>query len=380
MKVNYNLQAMAAQRALSGNMAKLQVSTGRLSSGYKINRAKDDAAGMAISKKMRMQIKGLDQASDNIENGISVCETADGALAEVHDMLQRMKELAVKSANGTHTTADREAVEEEVRLLKDEIVRIAEETDFNGGVLLDGTYDLRGYTDTLGVAVEEYSDEVPVGKYKIEITALGDEDADPVTNAAVTLGGVDAAEGGTRFFEEATVTAEGNKVTISDYKGKSITIEIDPEEFKLDTTDTAKNTVELDITGIGAYTVQVGSNEGDILDMRIPEVSLKSLGIEDADVTTQAKAKETMEMMDGAIDKLSLIRSKLGAYQNRLEHTGSSVAVTTENMTEAVSRITDLDMSEEMVDYTTLQVLVQAGTSILSQANSQPERALQLLQ
>lgn len=373
MKVNYNLQAMVAQRNLKGNEAKLQTSTGRISSGYKINRAKDDAAGMAISKKMRMQIRGLTQASANAENGISVCETADGALTEIEDMLQRIKEISVKASNGTNTTSDRIAIQAEVKLLKDEITRITTQTDFNGGVLLDGSYDLRGYADQLGVKVTDYSDEVPVGKYTISVDALGDDTSDPVQNAQVSLGTVDAAEGGSRFFEDATVTAEGNKVTISDHKGKSIVFEIDPEQFN-------GGDVVLDITGIGAYTVQVGSNEGQLLDMRIPEVSIKSLGIEDADVTTQEKARETMTIMDEAIDRLSLIRSKIGAYQNRIEHTANSIAITTENLTGAVSRIADLDMSEEMVDYTTLQVLVQAGTSILAQANTQPEQALQLLQ
>ncbi len=376
MKVNYNLQAAVAQRCLKGNEDKLKASTGRLSSGYKINRAKDDAAGLAISKRMYLQIKGLDRASENTQNGISVCESADGVLAEVQDMLQRMKEISVKAANGTNTTSDRKAIEAEVKLLKEEITRITEQTDFNDGVLLDGTYDLRGYADKLGIKITNYTDEVPVGKYTIEIDSIGDEEVDPVKDAVVRITAADAAEGGTRFVDDAFVSAEGNEVTITDNKGKTITFEIDPELYK----PGADKSVVLDITGIGAYSVQVGSNEGQLLDMRIPEVSLKTLGIEDADVTTQEKSRETMTMMDDALETLSIVRSKLGAYQNRLEHTASSLAVTTENMTEAVSRISDLDMSEEMVDYTTLQVLVQAGTSMLAQANTQPEQALQLLQ
>lgn len=385
MKINYNLQAMGAQRALKRNEAKLSASTQRLSSGYKINQAKDNPAGMAISKKMRLQIRGLTQAGDNIVNGISVCETADGTLAEVHDMFQRMKELALKAANGTNTTADRTSIECEMKLLKEEVTRIATQTDFNDMTLLDGTFDLRGYGDEIGVKVTNYTDEMPIGKYTIEIDSFGDETTDPPTDAVVRITGSDAQAGSKQFVKEANVTADGNTVTITDNKGKTITFEL-PDQATVDKYKAegngkwADNTIELDLMGIGGYAVQVGVNEGQLLDMRLPTVSLKTLGIEDVEITTQAKAREALTALDEGIDKVSLIRARIGAYQNRLEHAGASVDATTENMTAAISRITDLDMSEEMVDYTIQQVLVQAGTSMLSQANSQPEQALQLLQ
>lgn len=382
MKVNYNLQAMGAQRALKRNEAKLSASTQRLSSGYKLNQAKDSPAGMAISKKMRLQIKGLTQAGDNIVNGISVCETADGALSEVHEMFQRMKELAMKASNGTNTTADRNSIECEMKLLKDEVTRIATQTDFNDSTLLDGTFDLRGYADKLGVMVTEYTDDMPIGKYTIEIDAFGDETTDPPKNAEVRLTGTDAQAGSNQFLSEAKVEADGNKITITDHKGKSIMVELDEAVYRANNTNAGvlDTTVELDLTGIGGYTVQVGVNEGQLLDMRIPTVSLKTLGIEDVEISTQEKAREALDVISDGIDKVSMIRARLGAYQNRLEHAASSVDATNENMTAALSRITDLDMSEEMVDYTIQQVLVQAGTSMLSQANSQPEMALQLLQ
>lgn len=380
MKVNYNLQAMGAQRALKRNEAKLSASTQRLSSGYKLNQAKDNPAGMAISRKMQLQIKGLTQAGDNIVNGISVCETADGVLSEVHAMFQRMKELAMKAANGTNTTADRNSIECEMKLLKDEVTRIATQTDFNDSTLLDGTFDMRGYADKLGVLVTEYTDEMPVGKYTIEIDAFGDESVDPPTNAEVRLTGSDAQSGSTQFVSEARVEADGNKIKITDNKGKSIMIELDEEMYNQNADGGASKTVTLDLTGIGAYSVQVGVNEGQLLDMRIPTVSLKTLGIEDVEIGTQEKAREALDVISEGIDKVSMIRARLGAYQNRLEHTASSVDATNENMTAALSRITDLDMADEMVDYTSQQVLVQAGVSMLSQANSQPEMALQLLQ
>lgn len=380
MKVNYNLQAMGAQRALKRNEAKLSASTQRLSSGYKLNQAKDNPAGMAISRKMQLQIKGLTQAGDNIVNGISVCETADGALSEVHAMFQRMKELAMKAANGTNTTADRNSIECEMKLLKDEVTRIATQTDFNDSTLLDGTFDMRGYADKLGVLVTEYTDEMPVGKYTIEIDAFGDESIDPPANAEVRLTGSDAQSGSTQFVNEARVEADGNKIKITDNKGKSIMVELDEEMYKQNADGGTSKTVTLDLTGIGAYSVQVGVNEGQLLDMRIPTVSLKTLGIEDVEISTQEKARDALDVISEGIDKVSMIRARLGAYQNRLEHTASSVDATNENMTAALSRITDLDMADEMVDYTSQQVLVQAGVSMLSQANSQPEMALQLLQ
>lgn len=375
MKINFNLSAKVAQRALQRNESRLSKSTERLSSGYKINHAKDDAAGLAISKKMRLQIRGLDQAGSNTDTGISVCETADGALTEIHDMLQRMHELAIQSANGTNMSIDRDAINKEATMLKEEITRIATQTEFNGETLLDGTFDLKGYTDTKGVSVLDYSDDLPIGKYTIQIVQPGDDTTDPVTDAVVKLVAADGAEGSQNFLNNAVVTAEGNRVTISDYKGQSMTVLLDPNKMPAGT-----DMVELDITGIGAFTVQVGANEGQILDMRIPKVSLETLGIENTDLSTEEGAREAMEKMDAAINTLSEIRSRLGAYQNRLEHTASSLAITIENMTAAVSRITDLDMANEMVDYTTEQILVQAATSMLAQANTQPEQALQLLQ
>lgn len=374
MNINFNLQAMVAQRALKNSEGKLSSATQRLSSGYKINQAKDDAAGMAISKKMRMQIRGLEEAGNNAENGISVCETADGALSEIEEMLQRMNELSIKAANGTCTDEDRKAIEEESDQLKQEIDRIASQTDFNGATLLDGTFDLRGYSDTLGVDVKTYSDDMPVGKYTIEITKMADPTTDPVTDAAVKLVDASAGSGAGQFVRDAIVTADGNTVTITDTKGKSITLELDPDKVA------AGDTAVLDITGIGAFTVQVGANEGQILDMRIPTVSVESLGLDDMVMTSAEEAKKSIDKISDAIDQLSSIRARLGAYQNRLEHTSASIDVTYENMTAAESRIMDLDMSDEMVEYTTYQVLVQAGTSMLAQANSQPEQALQLLQ
>lgn len=372
MNISFNRQALVASRALSANEKKLSLSTEKLSSGYRINHAKDDAAGLAISKKMRMQIRGLSQADDNTKNGISVCEIADGALSEIEEMLQRMNELAIKASNGTLTTMDRSAISVEVEELQDEITRISKQTDFNGQVLLDGTYDLHGYSDKLGVKVNSYTDDVPIGEYEIEVVSLGDETTDPKVDAVVNLLGGTGIAGASTFAADAQVQVDGNKVHITDNKGKEIWFTLDPENNPV-----GKST--LDICGIGAFSVQIGANEGQLLDMRLPEISLETLGIDGIDMMSGKTAKEAIDSVQNSIDKLNNIRSRIGAYQNRLEHTASNLAVSEENMTAAESKIMDLDMSKEMVEYTTRQVLVQAGTSMLTQANQQPEQALQLL-
>lgn len=366
---------MIAKASLDKNSNALSDSTMKLSTGFKINSAKDDAAGYAISRKLNAQIKGLETASDTAGDGVSVVEIADGALTEVHDMLQRMNELAIKGASGTMTTSDRSALQAEMEQLTDEIARIGKDTEFNGQSLFDGTYDLRGYADTYGVSVSHYSDAVPAGTYTLELTGAG---TDAMT---ASLTNVEAAAGSEDFESNAVISCEDNLITITDNRGKEIQVEIDPEKLK-DASGAVPSplTVELDITGIGDMNVQIGANEGQSLEMRIPTVSLKTLGLDELDMTTQASCRTSIASISNAIAEVSEVRSRLGAYQNRLESTIESLDVSSENMTSAYSRIMDVDMASEMTEYYTQQVLVQAGTSVLAQANSQPEQVLQLLQ
>lgn len=376
MKINFNTAAIRASKELNSNDKRLSSSVEKLTSGYKINQPKDNPSGLAISKKMSLQIKGLTSASENASNGISVIETAEGALAEVQEMVQRMNELAVKGSTGSITDADRTAIQAEVTQLKNEINRIVDATEFNGKAILNGDYDIKGYTSTADVKVSYYSDEVNPGQYTIpEIVVARDADGNLTGATTVTLD-TSATPPKKSFPAGCHFTFDKDTITI---KG------IDSFELKIEISDSVANGTtmagfNLDLTGIGAMRLQIGSNEGQTLEARIPKVSLKAMGIEDVDFSTEQSTKEALDKMDEAVAFVSGVRSRLGAYQNRLEHTVSSLDVTNENMNSAYSRLMDVDMAAEMTEYTKNQVLVQAGTSMLAQANERPAQLLQLLQ
>lgn len=374
MKICYNTQAMIANNALTRNDDRLSQSLQKLSSGLKIVDAKDNPAGMAMGKKMNAQIKGIGVASQNSSDAISVIETADGALAEVHDILQRMNELAVKASTGTMGDVDRATVEEEIKQLKQEITRIAEDTQFNGQTLLNGNFDLKGYTSNADAKVGYYSDGVTPGVYKISsLDVVLDADGNIDTTSAITC--VLDTTGSPAFPTDAAVTeVHGNTIKITSAGDPSFEINVKV------TTDTLITDLELDITGIGAMTMQIGSNEGQTLDIRISTISLDEMGLKDLSVADQASAVDAIDSISGAIQYISTARSRLGAYQNRLEHSISSLDITSENMTAAYSRIMDVDMAEEMTEYTTIQVISQASMSMLAQANERPAQVLQLLQ
>lgn len=366
LRVSQNISAITAQNALHRTDNKLSQSLERLSSGLKINHAKDNPAGVAIAKRMNSQIKGLSMAGDNASDAISIVETAEGAMNEIHAMLQRMSELAIDAANGTKSDADRELLDAEVKQLKEEITRIAKDTEFNGRPLLDGGFDLRGYSSDTNVAVKYYSDEVEIKDYTISSVTLGqDADGNPLVTDLQLL-----KTGDNAFPQDAQWEADGDMVTIK---------AANDFEVKLKITGSATN-VNLDMTGIGAMRMQIGTEEGQVLEMRIPTMSLELMGIEDTTIGTQADAKEAISKIAEAITYVSSARSRLGAYQNRLESTNESLDVTHENMTGAYSRIMDVDMASEMTEFTNQQVLSQAGTSMLAQANERPQQVLQLLQ
>jgi flagellin len=369
MRVNYNVSALLANKALNQNDNKLTSVSERLSTGYKINHAKDNPSGLAIAKRMNLQLRGLSNASQNASDGVSVVQTAEGALQEMQSMVQRISELSVQAANGTNSDSEREMIQMEVDQLKQELTRIAEDTDFNGQKLLNGDCDLKGYASEKGVKISYYSDEVPVGEYIIsEINPTYDADGN-LEEGSVTL----QTTGDNAFPADAFVSYEGNKVTVTARDSFEIS-------FTLDKSITGLKDVTLDMTGLGAMRMQIGANEGEVMEIRIPTISLETLGLDQADVTTVEGAKKTIGYATDANSYISGVRARLGAYQNRLEHTSDSLDVTNENVTEAYSRIMDTDMAEEMTEYTNLQVLTQAGTSILAQANERPQQVLQLLQ
>lgn len=373
LKINYNVSAMVANNSLKMGDNKLSAALERLSSGYKINHAKDNAAGLAIARRMNAQIRGLDIAAQDAKDGVSVIEIADGALAEVHDILQRMNELSVKSANGTMTDDDRETIQAEIDQLKDEINRIGETTEYNGKKLFDGTFDLKGYTDNTAIKVNYFSDTVDIGKYDLQLeNVVFDEDGnvEPGTTLSLLRTDVNGAQA-----VDLEVSGDSEQLILKGEKDFEIRIGL-YEGWEENLT----NPVKLELTDMGPMTLQIGANEGQTIDIRIPEISLLNAGINKTDVSTEEGAKKAIDEIDNAIAFVSQTRSRLGAYQNRLEYTETSLNTSGENITAAYSRIMDTDMAEEMTEYTNLQVVTQAATSMLAQANERPSQMLQLLQ
>lgn len=274
MRIQHNISALNTHRNLTFNNSQSAKNLEKLSSGYKINRAGDDAAGLAISEKMRGQIRGLDMASKNAQDSISLIQTAEGALNETHAILQRMRELAVQSANDTNVSSDRAALQQEITALQEEITRIADTTEFNTQKLLNGTF------------------------------------------------GSSAA-------------------------GKVF---------------------------------HIGANSGQNIKLSIGNMNASSIGVGSVDIGTQSGANAAITTIDAAIKTVSEQRSALGAVQNRLEHTINNLGATSENLTAAESRIRDVDMAKEMMEFTKNNILTQAAQSMLAQANQQPQGVLQLLQ
>lgn len=559
MKVNQNISAVISNTQLLRTENHLTAAIERLSSGLRINNAKDDPAGLAISNKMKQQIDGIHQAGRNTQDGTSALNTADGALNEVVSIIQRMHELAVQAANDTNTVEDKEASQKEMAALTKEIDRISQDTEFNTKPLLDGTLDARVYAK--GVSRVYVSDYVATGKYQLKVdqiatqaafttptssnivtaiqtainadkkvildvngykaeftkeahltveairgkirdaaekgeaTATFNNDgtvtfkskeygADGKVNVSYTIEEKDSVDfnlqnmkneiipsenqkvtvtiagqskefaspadltedalrdlagtnaeievsedGRVKFLEKtfgtpvevsykienptiswerkvpstsssglkvgedakvtlkcktptstesnfettATATTDGNHIKITDKNGFSMDFLLDP--------DTTKDTViTLDVTDIGTMNIQSGANEAQQIRVRIPEISSKSLYLDNLDLSTVNGAKAAMQTLDEALSKVSEVRSRIGAYSNRMDHANASLGQTEEDLTAAFSRIKDIDMATEMVDYANLQVLQQAATSVLSQANDIPQQVLQLLQ
>ena len=377
MKISYNAAAMRANYALNKSDKRLTTSLKRLSSGLKVTAAKENPSGYAIGRRMNAQIGGISVATQNSNNGISIIETADGALTEVHDMLQRMNELAVKGATGTLTSVDRETLNKELKQLKEEVARVANDTEFNGQALLDGSFEMRGYTNSQIAKVDYYTDEVLAKEYTIsQLEVFYNDEGEIDLDQTKASFGLQAGDG---FPEDAEVATVGqDKVTIKGGQGFELTIQVKPPTAFPGSVDCSG--IVLDITGIGAMDTQIGANEGQQLAIRIPTISLNRLGIEQTEVTTKESSSDAITEIKGAVKYVSDVRSRLGAYQNRLEHTISSLDITKENMTASYSRIMDVDMATEMTEYSTVQVLVQASTSMLAQANERPQQVLQLIQ
>lgn len=357
MKINQNMSAVRTNNQLLRTEKNLAASMERLSSGYKINHASDNPAGMAISNKMKAQIDALDQAESNSTDGVSVLQIADGALNEVSSMLQRVRELSVQAANGTNSESERQAIQDEINQLTKEVDRISSDTEYNTKTLLDGSSDVRVYTEN---ADRVYiSDGVASGKYELNV----DLDA-----ASVTLNVQPDPNKKDGFSQTAQATIDGDRVKITDIDG-----------FSMDFQVGASGDVSLEVTDIGAMTIQLGANENQIMDIRIPEISSQSLYLDTVNVVTEEGAGAAITTLDGAISRLSEVRSRIGASQNRLEYATNSLSETSENMTSAFSNLVDTDMAKEMTEYTQQNILDQASISVLSQANDIPQQILSLL-
>lgn len=389
---------MITNNNLANNDSAVAKSLQRLSSGLKINSAKDNPAGLAMAKRMNAQLMGLSMANQNASDGVSIIETADGAMSEISEMLQRMNELAVKAANGVESDGDRDVIQKEVSQLTEEISRVAEATEFNGQKLLNGEFSFRGYIDSTAAASNDPNRDIKVASYSSEVAQKiytikqMDISKDPVTEKyKVEFTPPTALKDG-GFPEGATASIKDDLVTITASNGFEMTLDLTRCDIENKAPLTVQN-LKIDATGIGAMRLQVGANEGQVLEINIPKISLREMGLETVkikdkngqeiwtlDVGTEEKATEAIDRVEGAIQFISGIRGQLGAYQNRLESTINSLDITSENMTGAYSRIMDVDMAEEMTNYTTAQVMTQAATSMLAQANERPSQVLQLLQ
>ena len=393
MVVQHNLQAMNANRMLNVTTNAQSKSTEKLSSGYRINRAADDAAGLSISEKMRKQIRGLSQASTNAEDGISAVQTAEGALTEVHSMLQRMNELATQSANGTNSDSDRQAIQDEIDQLTKEIDRVSETTKFNETYLLKGngttaTKILNAHDAGLvGVSFDVDADN-PTTQKKITLDATWD------AGNTKTIGGKEYSivEDDSADDKDKNDVADIKKLSnITNAQAKKLAY----EEIKIASSVGADDATAASVTDAGVLTLgkvettealsfnlHVGSDADmtNKINVNIDSMSAAGLGIKNLKVNSESDATYAIDAIADAITTVSSQRSALGAVQNRLEHTINNLDNVVENTTSAESRIRDTDMAEEMVTYSKNNILAQAGQSMLAQANSSNQGVLTLLQ
>lgn len=377
MRINHNIQALNAYRNLAVNQSNTAKNLEKLSSGLRINRAADDAAGLAISEKMRSQIRGLEVAERNALDAISLIQTAEGALSSVHSMLQRMRELAVQASNDTNTADDRAALEQEIQQLKTEITRVATSTDFNKTALLDGTFGTKvdqnpSNTTVLsvtGVANITTGGGLKAGTYKITWNST-DKVYELTTDSSSTVIGkaTDLAVAGA-----GSITFKGWDSTNSKYTGVSLITVTTNGAYTLNSL-----TGKVEITGTKSN-FQIGANEGQVVGLSISDMTTTGLRIDSVTVTDHASAQSAISIIDEAIRKVSEERGKLGAIQNRLEHTINNLKTAHENLTSAESRIRDTDMAMEMTNFTKNNILNQAAQAMLAQSNQLPQGILQLL-
>lgn len=471
MKINRNMSAVIANNQLLRTEGRLQLSMQKLSSGYKINSAEDNPAGMAISNKMRAQIDALDQAKSNAADAQNVMEIADGALNEISNILQRMRELAVQAGSDTNTEDDKKAIQDEIDELKKEVDRISSDTEYNTKTLLDGSSDTRIYTRELdangdaslsnnSITRVNISDKVEYDKYELKVNSLGESAKASITgidkpqegiisingvdlkitdemsqdeyiqalqktatmagaemkiegdqinftsvltgedsvmeiklskeivglagadyvqddegNASVKKIGKDAVVTAGNNLTDTTISTDGNRVFVIGNNGFTMDFLINSD---IDLTAGPKE-FQIDITDIGNMTIQIGANQYQQMDVRIPEISVESLYLDTVDITIAGGSDRALDTLDEAIAYTTQVRSRIGAFQNRLDYASNSLGETSEDMTGAYANLMDTDMASEMTEYSAQNILNQAGISVLSQANDLPQQVLSLL-
>jgi len=395
--INTNVMSLNAQRNLNTNSSSLATSIQRLSSGLRINSAKDDAAGLAISERFTTQIRGLDVASRNANDGISLAQTAEGAMVEIGNNLQRIRELSVQSANATNSTTDREALNSEVNQLLKEIDRVANQTNFNGTKLLNG--DFSGALFQVGADAGQ----------TIGINSIVDSNIDSLGKAGFAA---DVSGAGVTGAATASGTISGIKVTVKG-AGASSNTEVTLDDIKVENGDTAADVQKkvvnalndkLDQTGVYAQvdganikltslkagqdfvSVSNGTNSstGPVVDFSGFAAATAAAGstkhLEDLDISTFDGAQRALEIVDKALTSVNSSRADMGAVQNRFTSTIANLSSTSENLSASRSRIRDTDYAKETAELTRTQILQQAGTAMLAQAKSVPQNVLSLLQ
>ena len=398
MIINHNMNALNAHRNMVGNTSQAGKSMEKLSSGLRINRAGDDAAGLAISEKMRGQIRGLDQASRNAQDGISMIQTAEGALNETHSILQRMRELAVQAGNDTNTTEDRGQIQQEINQLTSEVNRISNTTEFNNQKLLKGNNDQSGnFEATLQIGANKgQALTIDIGIMNAEKLNISGTEKEEVMKGPTAI----AATTTVTKNKKLTITIDGNPKDVI-----SAAATTDSELSRADLLSAINNTlkenkvdaqVKLDkdnkvvISGKDATKVTKITNDAAELAGALAKADgdFKN-GITDGtnndltgsalDVSNHTNAGIAVDKFEAALNTVSTERSKLGAFQNRLEHTINNLGTSSENLTAAESRIRDVDMAKEMMTFSKNNILQQAAQAMLAQANQQPQGVLQLL-
>ena len=395
MSINTNVVSINAQRNLALSGGSLATSMQRLSSGLRVNSAKDDAAGLAIAERMSTQVRGLAVASRNANDGISLAQTAEGALGKVGDMLQRMRELAVQAGNATNSKGDREALNAELVQLRDEVDRVAKTTSFNGKKVLDGSFT--GGVFQVGA---NSGDNITVGALaNTKVTELGkanygtgagaafapaDKEAAALamTNADVTITIVGAGGGA----GVTAVVAKDPNITGDEALGRMI------QAINSKTADTGVVAFLNDAGNAIEYRATVGEGEdatavvisADVADANTlieltAGIDASSKGIDKMDIKTQATAWESLQRIDSAIDKVNTARGELGAIQTRFEKTVENIDIQNENLTAARGRVVDADFAQETANLSRTQILQQAGTAMVAQANQLPQQVLSLL-